>query len=232
MSCAPHWSRRFAVATLLVVLAVGVGGCRRKRSTSKPASAPPTSAPAVPGLYVEEGLASWYGHPYHGRPTANGEIYDMDKMTAAHRTLPFNTWVKVTNLENKRETKLRINDRGPFIEGRIIDLSRAGADAIAMLGPGTAVVRIEVVESPAGASIEARYGVQVGAFKVVANANGLREELSKRFRDVNVVTYDAPDGLYYRVRVGRVSTIDEAQKLAGQLRREKDIAATFVVRLD
>ncbi len=183
-------------------------------------------------MYCEEGLASWYGHPYHGRPTANGEIYDMNKMTAAHRTLPFNTWVKVTNLENKKETKLRINDRGPFIEGRIIDLSRSGADAIAMLGPGTAVVRVEVVESPAGVSIEAFYGVQVGAFKVVANAERLKQELSKSYRDVNVVTYDAPDGLYYRVRVGRVSTIDEAQKLAGRLKREPDIAATFVVRLD
>ena len=177
-------------------------------------------------------MASWYGHPYHGRPTSNGEIYDMNKMTAAHRTLPFNTWVKVTNLENKRETKLRINDRGPFVEGRIIDLSRAGADAIAMLGPGTAVVRIEVVESPPGASIEARYGVQVGAFKIVANADRLQEELSKSYRDVNIVTYDAPDGLYYRVRVGRVRSIDEAQKLASRLKREPDITATFVVRLD
>jgi cell division protein FtsN len=94
------------------------------------------------------------------------------------------------------------------------------------------VVRIEVVESPPGVSIEARYGVQVGAFKVVANANHLREELSKSYRDVNVVTYDAPDGLYYRVRVGRTPTIEEAQKLAGQLKREPDIAAVFVVRLD
>ena len=230
MSRSPQWSRRLGVAVLLVVLAVGVGGCRRKRSTA--AKPPSTTPPTVPGLYVEEGLASWYGHPYHGRPTANGEIYDMNKMTAAHRTLPFNTWVRVTNLENKKETKLRINDRGPFIEGRIIDLSRAGAEAIAMIGPGTAVVRIEVVESPAGASIEARYGVQVGAFKVVANANRLREELSKSYRDVNVVTYDAPDGLYYRVRVGRVATIEEAQTLAAQLKREPDIAATFVVRLD
>lgn len=231
MSPAPQWGRRLAVATLLVVLAIGVGGCRRKRSaSSSPASS--SSPPAVPGLYVEEGLASWYGHPYHGRPTANGEIYDMSKMTAAHRTLPFNTWVKVTNLENKRETRLRINDRGPFIEGRIIDLSRTGADAIAMLGPGTAVVRVEVVESPAGVSIEAFYGVQVGAFKVVANAERLKQELSKSYRDVNVVVYDAPDGLYYRVRVGRTATIEEAQKLAGRLKREPDIAATFVVRLD
>ncbi len=229
MNNAPQWLRRLAVAALLVVLAIGVGGCRRKRTAS---SKPPSTPPAVPGLYVEEGLASWYGHPYHGRPTANGEIYDMEKMTAAHRTLPFNTWVKVTNMENKRETKLRINDRGPFIEGRIIDLSRVGAEAIAMLGPGTAVVRIEVVESPPGASIEARYGVQVGAFKVVANAERLRQELSKSYRDVIVVVYDAPDALYYRVRVGRAPTIEEAQKLAGQLRREPDIVATFVVRLD
>ncbi|HXE76020.1 MAG TPA: septal ring lytic transglycosylase RlpA family protein [Candidatus Xenobia bacterium] len=231
MSRSTLWFRRAGIAALLLVVALGVGGCRRKKATGA-AKPPSTAPPAVSGLYVEEGLASWYGHPYHGRPTANGEIYDMNKMTAAHRTLPFNTWVKVTNLENQKETRLRINDRGPFIEGRIIDLSRAGAEAIAMIGPGTAVVRVEVVETPAGASIEARYGVQVGAFKVVANANRLREELSKSYREVNVVTYDAPDGLYYRVRVGRLATIEEAQKLASQLKREPDITATFVVRLD
>lgn len=222
--------QQLGVAALLVALALSVGGCRKKAAAAPRPS--PTPPPAAPGSYVEDGLASWYGHPYHGRATANGETYDMNQMTAAHRTLAFNSWVKVTNLENNRTTRVRINDRGPFIEGRIIDLSRVAADEIAMLGPGTAMVRIEVVEGPPGSAPAARYGVQVGAFKVVGNANRLRDKLAESFKDSEVVAYDAPDGIYYRVRVGRVPTIEEAQGLAQKLRREPDIVATFVVRLN
>jgi rare lipoprotein A len=220
--------RRLGVAALLVALAAGLGGCRKKTARAAPRPAPP----AAPGSVVEDGLASWYGHPYHGRPTANGETYDMNLMTAAHRTLAFNSWVKVTNLENNRVTRVRINDRGPFIEGRIIDLSRKAAEEIAMIGPGTAMVRIEVVEGPPGSAPPARYGVQVGAFQVIGNAQRLREQLARGYPDVEVVPYDAPDGLYYRVRVGRVPTIEEAQEVARKLRREPDIVATFVVRLN
>jgi rare lipoprotein A len=96
----------------------------------------------------EEGIASWYGVPYHGRRAANGEIYDMEKLTAAHRTLPFDTWVRVKNLTNDKVIDVRIQDRGPFIDGRIIDLSRAAARAIDLIGPGTAKVRITVVKAP------------------------------------------------------------------------------------
>ncbi len=220
--------RTLGVAALLAALALGIGGCRKKAAASRRAPAPPAAA----GSFTEEGLASWYGHPYHGRPTANGETYDMNQMTAAHRTLAFNSWVKVTNLENNRATRVRVNDRGPFIEGRIIDLSRVAADEIAMLGPGTAMVRIEVVEGPPGSAPAARYGVQVGAFKVVGNAQRLRDKLGESYQDVDVVPYDAPDGIYYRVRVGRVPTIEEAQEVARKLGREPDVVATFVVRLN
>ncbi|MGH9812973.1 MAG: septal ring lytic transglycosylase RlpA family protein [Candidatus Acidiferrales bacterium] len=221
--------QQLGVAALLAALALGVGGCRKKAAAApRPSPAPP----AAPGSYVEDGLASWYGHPYHGRLTANGETYDMNQMTAAHRTLAFNSWVKVINLENNRTTRVRINDRGPFIEGRIIDLSRVAADEIAMLGPGTAPVRIEVVEGPPGSPPPARYGVQVGAFKIVGNAQRLRDLLGESFKDSEVVAYDAPDGIYYRVRVGRVPTIEEAQELARKLRHEPDVVATFVVRLN
>jgi rare lipoprotein A len=222
--------QKLGVGALLASLAVGLGGCRKKTAAAAPPSR--TGPPAAPGTFVEDGLASWYGHPYHGRPTANGETYDMNQMTAAHRTLAFNSWVKVTNLENKRETRVRINDRGPFIEGRIIDLSRKAAEEIAMIGPGTAMVRIEVVEGPPGSAPPARYGVQVGAFKVVGNAQRLRDQLAEEYKDVEVVPYDAPDGLYYRVRVGRVPTMEEAQEVARKLRREPEVAATFVVRLN
>ena len=95
--------------------------------------------------YSEKGVASWYGKPFHGRTTANGERYDMSKMTAAHRTLPFDVMVRVTNLDNGRSVKVRINDRGPFVDGRIIDLSRAAAKKLDLYRPGTGPVRIEVV---------------------------------------------------------------------------------------
>src|SRR5437870_5378343 len=94
---------------------------------------------------TESGVASWYGHPYHGRRAANGEIYDMEKMTAAHRTLPFGTWVRVKNLDNNKTVDVRITDRGPFVGGRILDLSHAAAVSIDMVGPGTAKVKLTLI---------------------------------------------------------------------------------------
>ena len=105
-------------------------------------------AHSVPVGHSETGLASWYGDPYHGRQTASGEIYDMNEWTAAHRTLPFGTWVEVTNLTNAKRVSVRITDRGPFVDGRIIDLSRAAAKQIDMIGPGTARVRLKVIHAP------------------------------------------------------------------------------------
>jgi hypothetical protein len=95
--------------------------------------------------FKEKGLASWYGEPFHGRKTASGEIYDMDKVSAAHKTLPLHTWVEVRNLDNKRSMTLRINDRGPFVSGRIIDLSRAAARELGVYGPGVAKVYLRAV---------------------------------------------------------------------------------------
>lgn len=92
-----------------------------------------------------EGVASWYGHKFHGRPTASGEVYNMYDLTAAHKTLPLGTFVKVTNRENQREVVVRINDRGPFIDDRVIDLSLAAAKKLAMVRPGTAAVSISVI---------------------------------------------------------------------------------------
>ena len=96
------------------------------------------------------GLASWYGERFQGRPTASGEPFDMRALTAAHRTLPFGTRVRVTHLENGRSVVVRVNDRGPFVEGRIIDLSRAAAEEIDMVEEGTARVRVEVLSTPSG----------------------------------------------------------------------------------
>ncbi len=219
--------RALTLAVLLAGLLFGLGGCRRKpKVAAAPPGPPPIGEP-------ETGLASWYGHPYHGRATASGEIYDMNQMTAAHRTLPFQTWVRVTNLENQMVTTVRINDRGPFIEGRIIDLSRAGAEAIDMVGPGTALVRVEVVQYAGGVvAPPGAYAVQVGAFLVEENAMRMQARLAPRYGDVFIQSFQAPDGLYYRVRVGRVNTLDEALALADELRRQPEIAVALVVRLD
>jgi rare lipoprotein A len=131
---------------LLAVLTavVAASGCGKKRAT---VNLPPPMKSVKKG-YTEEGIASWYGHPYHGRKTSNGETYDMDRLTAAHKTLPFGVWVVVENKRNKKTVDVRINDRGPFVDGRIIDLSRAAARKIDMIGPGTAPVRIKVIRVP------------------------------------------------------------------------------------
>ena len=198
-----------------------------------PSPRPPTPRkpppPAIPGSYAEEGLASWYGVPYHGRRAANGEIYDMYKLTAAHRTLPFDSIVRVTNLRSGRTTEVRINDRGPFVENRIIDLSLAAARELDMVAMGVAPVRLELL---AGSSpLIGYFTVQVGAFLVRENAEKFRDRLAERYQPVFILEYDSPNGLFYRVRVGRVASQDEARQLAEQLRGEENVVP-FVVRLD
>ena len=177
---------------------------------------------------MEEGVASWYGDPFNGRHTSNGEVYDMNTMTAAHRTLPFGSVVRVTNLSNGMQTQVRINDRGPFVANRVIDLSHSAAQAIAMLGPGTARVRLEVISGPN--PFAGFFGVQVGAFSVQSNAQKLRDQLAARYGWVTVATVELPSGMFYRVRVGRVPSEAAAQQLATQLQAEQ--FTTFVVRLD
>lgn len=193
-----------------------------------PAKAPRTSAPAGPLRLLEEGNASWYGVPYHGRRAANGEIYDMYKMTAAHRTLPFETIVRVTNLKNGKHTDVRITDRGPFVEGRILDLSLGAARDIDMVADGVARVRIEFI---AGPNMGGAFTVQVGAFLQKENAVKLRQQLERKYQPVFVFNYDSPKGMYYRVRVGRVPTEEAAKRLASKLQAQETLT-TFVVRLD
>ena len=130
-----------ACVALLVTAACG----KKHTSASAPRGTPrPSAARVAPGT-TQVGLASWYGEPYHGRRAANGEVYDMNQLTAAHRTLPFDTILDVLNLENKLKVQVRINDRGPFVGDRIIDLSRAAAQQISMIGPGIAKVKLEVI---------------------------------------------------------------------------------------
>jgi len=143
--------------------AVLLAACGHKRHARVAPPPPPPAAsggnhtPAASRIGdSESGIASWYGHPYHGRQAADGEIYDMETLVAAHRTLPFNTWVRVLNLNNNKTVEVRIIDRGPFIEGRIIDLSHAAANAIDLVRPGIGPVRIEVIAPPSSAPTTAR----------------------------------------------------------------------------
>ncbi len=211
-----------------------------KRSADADAPAMPSApAPSVkrnksvsvpaPSGYTEEGNASWYGVPFHGRHASNGEIYDMYKLTAAHRTLPFETMVRVTNLNNGKTTVVRITDRGPFVDNRIIDLSLAAAREVDSVGPGVVPVRVEVlggVDPTAGF-----FTVQVGAFRERANAERLRERLSASYSPIFIQQYDSPDGVFYRVRVGRISGEDAAHQFGGQL-HDLEGFTPLVTRLD
>jgi len=209
--------RRAFLVPIVAAFAAAAAACRKKTRV-------PTALPRASG--AETGIASWYGHPYHGRRAASGEIYDMEQLTAAHRTLAFGTLVRVRNLTNGKTVEVRINDRGPFVDGRIIDLSRAAARAIDLIGPGTARVRLEVLEQPAGPSL---YAVQVGAFRDRGNAERLRRMLARRFSDTDIVRRDANPPLW-RVVVGREGEPARAAALAETLRRQ--FGQAFVVRLD
>jgi rare lipoprotein A len=189
----------------------------------------PAPNPAM-AAYTEQGNASWYGIPFDGRRASNGEIYDMRKLTAAHRTLPFDTVVRVTNLSNGKSTVVRITDRGPFVDNRIIDLSMAAAGEIDSIGAGVVPVRLEILS----AGIDPTSGfftVQVGAFRERGNAERLRERLNAEYSPIFIQQYDSPDGLFYRVRVGKVPGEDAAQHFGEQLRNREGIKP-IVVRLD
>jgi rare lipoprotein A len=183
----------------------------------------------VPVGYTEEGKASWYGVPYHGRPAADGEIYDMETMVAAHRVLPFNTWLEVTNLQNGKSVKVRVIDRGPFVGGRIIDLSHAAAREIDLIGPGVAPVRLQVISAPPTVTANNYFAVQAGAFANYENAERARAQYAQRFGSAQLVMKQGPRPLY-RVLVGKERSMEAAQKLADQLRLE--VLQVFIVRLD
>src|ERR1700736_6566790 len=166
--------------------------------TSPPISAHPkrskTPPAPAPAGYTEQGNASWYGNPFHGRHASNGEVYDMYKLTAAHRTLPFETMVRVTNLNNGKSTVVRITDRGPFVDNRILDLSLAAAREIEAVGPGVVPIRLEVlgnVDPTAGF-----FTVQVGAFRERANAERLRDRLNVSYSPIFIQQYDSPEGVF------------------------------------
>src|SRR6185312_2013562 len=173
-------SRAYLACLLAGVLIIA--GCGRKKTrASIPVPAPRgrssrAQAPAPPPGTIERGLASWYGRPYHGRPAADGEIYDMETLVAAHRTLPFQTMVRVRNMSNDKTVDVRIIDRGPFISGRIIDLSHAAAVQIGLVGPGVGPVEVTVLGAPVNPEVSL-FAVQVGAFREKANADRAEQNM-------------------------------------------------------
>lgn len=164
---------------------------------------------------VQYGVASWYGGEFHGRQTSSGEVYDMYQLTCAHNTLPLGTTVMVTNLENGRSLELKVNDRGPFVKERIIDVSYAAAQMLGMWGKGTAPVKVEVVNLAIEPVL--RFALQVGSFTDETNAQRLAEQLRKSFENVYVAAAETLTEKYYRVRVGQFDTRDAALVIAEKL---------------
>lgn len=183
-------------------------------------------------LSSETGIASWYGAPYHNRRASNGEVYDMHAMTAAHRTLPLGSIVRVTDLKTGSSAIVRITDRGPFIQGRIIDLSRSAADKIGIVQRGTAEVRVDVLKTPSSSPVETggRWAVQIGAFEREHAARELAAKLSRRYRTANVLTFNSPVGDWWvRVRVK-----DDLRARAEEVLHDTKTSegTIFLVRLD
>ena len=187
---------------------------------SAPLATTPSDDPPLYAIgWAETGIASWYGEPFHGRNTAAGGTYDMDGLSAAHQTIPFGTRIRVDNLDNGRSIELAVNDRGPFVRGRILDVSRAAARALGMIGPGTARVRITVIE--AANAVSARGGcvvVQVASFRERRSAEAKRDEVARAGFEASIEPYED----VYRVVAGpfaEESAADRAREALGGFMR-------------
>lgn len=197
-----------------------------------PEAAPPELEIPVDAkpLFVETGVASWYGPPYHNRRGSNGEVYDMHAMTAAHRTLPLGSIVRVVNVYTKDSAVVRITDRGPFIEGRVIDLSKAAAEKIGMIQKGTTEVRLEVLKTPVPIGDGGRWAVQIGGFDHEKAARELAGHLMRRYHTAKVLTFNSPVGDWWvRVRVKGDLRARAEEVLKDTTTSEGSI---FLVRLD
>ncbi len=195
---------------------------------------PDLGEPAIPHgakpFATEIGRASWYGPPYHNRRGSNGEVYNMHAMTAAHRTLPLGSIVRVTNLKTGHSALVRITDRGPFIPGRILDLSKAAAEKLDVILPGVAEVKMEVMETPAPLETGGKWAVQIGGFTHEQEATEIADHLQRRYRTAKVLRFSSPVGDWWvRVRV-----LDDDRERARQVVAQTVTpeGAVFLVRLD
>jgi peptidoglycan lytic transglycosylase len=197
--------------------------------TTASADTTPSNLRNAKPILVETGLASWYGPPYHNRKGANGEIYNQNAMTAAHRTLPLNSWVRVTNISTGRVAIVRITDRGPFIEDRIVDLSLAAAKAVDVWRPGTAEVKLELLSAPASIATGGRWCVQIGAFQSEKEARKLKEKLQDRYGNASVIQFTGPTGEWVRLR-----PLGDDKRQAEEVASKTHVkeGGVFLVRLD
>src|SRR5205085_4245797 len=192
---------RVALALCLSLVAVVFAGCgEKKRAAVRLPAAPEivgtepdADEPAAPKngkvLFTEMGYASWYGPPYHNRRGANGEIYNMNRLTAAHRTLPLNSIVRVTNVSTRQSVVVKITDRGPFVSNRIIDLSLAAAKKVDVWRRGTANVKVELLQTPAALDHGGRWAVQIGAFDDMDSAAAMQQRLTRRYHTAKVIKF-------------------------------------------
>jgi rare lipoprotein A len=198
----------------------------RRRGQTQIASVPAEAQP----LITETGKASWYGPPYHNRRGSNGEIYDMNAMTAAHRTLPLGSVVRVTNINTGHSAIVRITDRGPFVPGRIVDLSLAAAKKIDIWHAGIGEVRLELLQTPTPLDHGGRWAVQIGAFAAQNAARGVAARVSRRYHTAKVLCFSSPVGDWWvRVRVQ-----DDDRERAEEVIRSTQTpqGSAFLVRLD
>jgi rare lipoprotein A len=244
--------KRYLSMPFLFVLTLLTFGCA---TTITGPAAPATSVSSPKAAKVVEtfeGTASWYGPEFHGKKTASGEVFDMTDLTAAHKELPMGTTCIVTNLKNNKSVTVRINDRGPFVKDRVIDLSYAAAKVVGMIDTGTAPVKVEVLAegdtiapepigaptvidtpietetiasapvateaaAPAADKTGAVYTVQVGSFSSKANADTLLETLSSSHKDAYIEEFSTTESTYWRVRVGKFDTREDAERKAADL---------------
>lgn len=250
--------KKHTILLISLAIFISLASCARERSIPLPKTStgkPPDSYVVngkryyrLPGShgFVQTGKASWYGSKFHGRPTASGEIYDMYKKSAAHKTLPLGTYVRVINLSNKKETIVRINDRGPFVKGRVIDLSYAAAKEIDLVGVGVLDVKVIALAKEVDGSKSKKEGnpriemkdlekgeftIQVGAFMDKNNAQTLADRLRVLYGYVNITRYvDRLKGTLYRVHVSKSNTLHKAMEIEKKL-EDMGFAEAFIVRL-
>lgn len=226
-----------------VFLFLVYSGCSSNRLASKPEPPPGYPEPyrvlgkwyqPLPHAreFIQVGVASWYGKKFHGRRTSNGEIYNMYAVSAAHKTLPLGTYVRVINLKNKRQLVLRINDRGPFVEGRVIDLSYGAGRKLGIIGAGTAPVKIVALGRASRARKSGRvvytpedyehgnFTIQIGAFSDFKNVRRLQKALKRLNLKVSISKCNNGEAILYRVRVGQCDTLAKARQLKQHLQRK------------
>ncbi len=185
--------------------------------TRAPATTLAVPVAAVRTTYRETGIASWYGKEFHGRRTASGESFDMYGRSAAHRTLPLGTEIRVTNLDNFKSIRVKVNDRGPSSGNRIVELSLGAARELGFAAQGTAPVKIEAFEQTQEAEL---YTVQAAVFAEEENAKLLKDRLSQKFEVISIVPFESNFGKFYRVRVGSYGSEEKAELIAGKLKLE------------